>query len=48
MLKLVAKMMADKCFIKDIKPVLQLIGQVDKEFLEAHDKSAIEGSIRYT
>jgi hypothetical protein len=32
--RMVSKMMADKCFLKNIKPAIQMVAQVDKEFVK--------------
>ena len=44
--RMVGKMMAEKCFIKNLKPAYQLLSQANKEFAREHGKDSIEESMR--
>ena len=36
--RMVGKMMAEKCFLKNLKPAYQLLSQADKEFAREYGK----------
>ena len=40
-------MMAEKRFLKNIKPVVKMIADVDKEFVKQHGREVIEEAVRY-
>ena len=44
--RLVAKMMAEKCFLKNLKGAYVMLNQVNKDFVKEHGKEAIEDSMR--
>ena len=42
---MVGKMMAEKCFLKNLKPAYQLLSQANKDFAKEHGKDSIEESM---
>ena len=45
--RMIGKMMAEKCFLKNVKPAVQMVAHIDKEFVKQHGRELIEDAIKY-
>ena len=44
--RLIGKMIAEKCFMKNLKTAYQMLYSVNKEFAKDHGKDIVEDSMR--